>query len=179
MPDAAARTDTPAAPRRVSAGLIGRVLRYGAGSVVATVCSQTTFLLLYGPAGASTTVSSVLAWLAGAIPNYWLNRAWTWGRRGRPSLRREVLPYAAIILGTLAVAIVATGAAAAALDHTSVSHATRTFLVGGTYFGVYVVMFGLRFLLFDRLFRSRREGTGTGTEAGPDRADARRGVPPG
>jgi putative flippase GtrA len=156
MPDAAAETESPAAPRWGSAGLAGRVLRYGAGSVVATVCSQTTFLLLYGPAGASTTVSSILAWLAGAIPNYWLNRSWTWGQRGRPSFRREVLPYAAIVLGTLVVAIVATAAAAAALDHTSVSSATRTFLVGGTYFSVYVLMFGLRFLLFDRLFGSKQ-----------------------
>jgi putative flippase GtrA len=152
MSGAAEETQGLTAWRQAPAGLIGRVLRYGAGSVVATICSQTTFLLVYGPAGASTTVASTLAWLAGAIPNYWLNRSWTWGRRGRPSMTRELLPYAAIVLGTLGVAIVATAVGAAALDHTDISNAAQTFLVWGIYFLVYVVMFGLRFLLFDRLF---------------------------
>lgn len=138
-----------------SPGLRSKVLRYGAGSVVATVCSQGTFLLLYGVVGASPTVSSVVAWFAGAVPNYWMNRAWTWGRRGRPSLHRELVPYAAIILGTLLLAILATSTVASLLDGTSVSHAHRTLLVSGTYFCVYAVMFAFRFLLFNRLFAPR------------------------
>ncbi len=138
--------------RELRSELIGRMARYGAGSVVATVCSQATFLVLYGPVGASTTVTSTFAWLAGAIPNYWMNRSWTWGRRGRPSLRRELLPYAAIVFGTLGLAIVATSVGATLLDRTSISHATHVLLVWGIYFLVYVVMFAFRFLLFDRLF---------------------------
>jgi putative flippase GtrA len=145
--------------------LFRRVFRYGAGSIVAVVCSQATFLVLYGPVHASTTVSSTLAWLAGAVPNYWLNRSWTWGRRGRPSLGRELLPYAAIILGTLGLAIVATAAAAAALEGTSLSDAARTLIVAGTYFGVYVVMFVFRFLLFDRLFAPAEAPAEAPTEA--------------
>jgi putative flippase GtrA len=133
---------------------IHRVARYAAGSIFATFCSQTTFVVLYGLLGASTTLSSTLAWVAGAIPNYGLNRTWTWGRRGRPSLTREVLPYAAIILGTLGLAILATGVGETVLDRTSVSHTTETFLVWSIYFFVYVAMFGLRYLLFDRLFRT-------------------------
>src|SRR5437867_2587093 len=92
------------AMRERHGGLIGKMLRYGTGSIVATVCSEVTFLILYGPVEASSTVSSVLAWTAGALPNYWLNRSWTWGRRGRPSVARELVPYAAIILGTLGLA---------------------------------------------------------------------------
>lgn len=132
--------------------LFRRLFRYGTGSIVAVVCSQATFLILYGPVHASTTVSSTLAWLAGAIPNYWLNRSWTWGRRGRPPVTQELLPYAAIVLGTLGLAIAATAAVAAVLDGTSITDAAQTLIVAGTYFLVYVVMFGFRFLLFDRLF---------------------------
>jgi putative flippase GtrA len=152
--------------RATRSALIGRVARYSVGSVVATVCSQVTFLVLYGPVGASTTVTSTLAWLAGAIPNYWLNRAWTWGRSGRPSMTRELLPYAGVILGTLGLAIVATGLGAAALDRTSISHATQTLLVWGIYFFVYVVMFAFRFLVFDRLF-NRGETTPRAGSEGP------------
>jgi putative flippase GtrA len=155
--------DRFAAMREARPGLKPRLLRYGAGSVVATICSQATFLIVFGPIGASTTVSSSLAWLAGAIPNYWLNRSWTWGRRGRPSVTRELAPYAAIIFGTLGLAIVATGAGARALSGTSVPHAMQTLLVTGIYFMVYVVMFGFRFLLFDRLFAT---GQAPPSEAG-------------
>jgi putative flippase GtrA len=155
MPDVADRAERfprLATLKQGRPGLTGKLLRFGTGSIVATVCSQATFFVLYGPVGASTTVSSVLAWFAGAVPNYWLNRSWTWGRRGRPSVRRELLPYAAIVLGTLGLAIVSTAAVENVLEGTSVSHAARTFLVTGTYFAVYAVMFVFRFLLFERLF---------------------------
>jgi putative flippase GtrA len=159
MPEVAEGAETVATPPVVRTGLTGKVLRFGTGSVVATVCSQATFLVVYGPLGASTTVSSVLAWFAGAIPNYWINRSWTWGRRGRPSVRRELLPYAAVVLGTLALAIVATTGVEKLLETTSISHAGQTLLVTGTYFMVYAVMFVFRFLLFDRLFTRHQGGT--------------------
>jgi putative flippase GtrA len=151
------REERSVAVRPERGGLVAKLVRYGTGAVVATICSQTTFLVLYGHLGASTTVSSVSAWFAGAIPNYFINRWWTWGKRGRPSVRRELAPYAAIVLGTLVLAIVATAAAAAALDGTSIPDHTQTFLVSGTYFLVYAVMFVFRFLLFDRLFATPGE----------------------
>jgi putative flippase GtrA len=166
MPELAESTARPARSARLASlrdkgrsGRTSQVLRFGTGSVVATVCSQATFLVVYGPLGGSTTVSSVLAWFAGAIPNYWINRSWTWGRRGRPSVTRELLPYAAIVVGTLVLAILATTAVEDLLEHTSASHASRTLIVTGTYFLVYAVMFVFRFLLFDRLFARREGGT--------------------
>ncbi len=147
-------------------------MRYAAGSVVATVCSEVTFLLLYGPAHATPVVSSVFAWLAGAIPNYWLNRAWTWRRRGRPSFRRELLPYIAIVLGTLLLATLATTAADKILTGDQTSSGVRVALVGGTFLGVYAAVFLVRFFLFDRLFRSGSDaappsGSGPVSASGP------------
>lgn len=133
--------------------LATRVLRYLAGSVVATGCSQAAFLLLYGAFGAGTTVSSVLAWLAGAVPNYWLNRRWTWQRQGRASLRRELLPYVLIVAVTLLLAIGITGAVDHLVSGWDVSRVARTLLVGAAYFMTYALSFLLRFFLFDRLFR--------------------------
>lgn len=135
--------------------LFGKLLRYSAGSVVATICSEVTLLVLYGPVGVAAGIASVFAWLAGAIPNYWLNRAWTWGRQGRPSLRRELVPYFAIVLGTLLLAIVATSVADRLARDANVSDHTRTIIVGVTFFLVYVVMFLFRFFLFNRLFAAQ------------------------
>lgn len=136
-------------------GLLRKVLRYGTGSLVATACSEVTFLLLYGVLGSSTTTASVLGWLAGAVPNYWLNRTWTWGRRGRPSLRHELLPYVAIVAVTLLLAVGATSLVDSALAGTG-SDAVRSALVGGTFLLVYVLVFLLRFFLFDRLFTEEK-----------------------
>jgi putative flippase GtrA len=140
-----------ASPARRELGT--KVLRYAAGSVVATVCSEVTFLLLYGVVHTTPVVASVLGWLAGALPNYWLNRSWTWRRTGRPSLTRELLPYIAIVLGTLLLAAVSTSAVDSALSGTSTSHPVRVLLVGGTFLGVYGLIFLVRFFLLDRLFR--------------------------
>lgn len=131
---------------------LGKLWRYAGGSVVATVCSQLTFLLLYGVLDVAAGVTSVVAWFAGAVPNYWLNRAWTWQRTGRPSLRGELLPYAAIILGTLLLAVVTTEAVDRLLRGADVESGTRVALVTASFLGVYVVMFGVRFFLLDRLF---------------------------
>ena len=94
----------------------------------------------------------MVAWFAGAVPNYWLNRAWTWQRSGRPSLRGELLPYAAIILGTLLLAVLTTEAVDGLLRAADVESGTRVALVTVSFLGVYVVMFGVRFVLLDRLF---------------------------
>ena len=49
--------------------LVGVFTRFAAGSAVAMVSSQVTFLLLFGVLGASATLSGALAFLAGAVPN--------------------------------------------------------------------------------------------------------------
>lgn len=146
----------PGSPVTTSEGrgspLLSKLLRYAGGSVVATVSSELAFVLVYGVLHAPTVWASVLGWLAGAIPNYWLNRRWTWQRTERATLRGEVVPYVAIIALTLLLATLATGAADAGLRGTDVSASLRTLLVAGVFLGVYVVVFALRFLMLDRLF---------------------------
>jgi len=131
--------------------LVPKLLRYFTGSVVATVSSEVVFVLLYGVLAMGTIWASVLSWLAGAVPNFWLNRNWAWQRTGRPSLRGEVLPYAAIVLFTLLLATLATHGADAWLQD-RVSDSLRVVLVAVVFLAVYVVVFVLRFVLLDRLF---------------------------
>jgi putative flippase GtrA len=134
-----------------------RLSTYTAGSVVAALCSEVALVVCYGLLGMAPAVSSTIAWVAGALPNYWLNRSWTWQRRGRPNLRHEVLPYVAIVLATLALAAVVTKGVDAWLRGVEVSGTTRTIAVAVAFLGVYVLMFVVRYLLMDRLFRPRPE----------------------
>ena len=134
-----------------------RLSTYTAGSVIAAVCSEVALVVCYGLLGWAPAVSSTIAWVAGAVPNYWLNRSWTWQRRGRPSLRHEVLPYVAIMLGTLALAALVTKGVDGWLRGLEVSGTTRTVAVAAAFLGVYVLMFVVRYVLLDRLFRPRPE----------------------
>ena len=114
--------------------------------------SEIVFVLLYGVLTMGTLWASVLSWLAGAVPNFWLNRSWAWQRTGRPSLRHEVLPYAAIIVTTLVLATIATGLADHWLHEQGISSSLRVGLVAAVFLGVYVVVFVVRFFLLERLF---------------------------
>ena len=89
-------------------------------------------------------MATLVAWLAGAVPNYLLSRRWAWGRQG------QLLPYAMIVIGSAVTAALVT----TATDHLVQgidSHAWKTVLVTGSYFGTYGVLFILKFVLFDRL----------------------------
>lgn len=136
-------------------GRLRRLSTYTAGSVIAAGCSELALVVCYGLLGMAPALSSTIAWLAGAIPNYWLNRSWTWQRRGRPSLRGELAPYVAIILVTLALAALVTRGVDSWLRGQGASGTTRTVLVAVAFLGVYVIMFVVRYLLLDRLFRTR------------------------
>jgi putative flippase GtrA len=127
-----------------------KVSTYTAGSVVAAGCSELALILCYAVLHLPAAASAVIAWLCGAVPNFWLNRRWTWRRSGRIHPRRELLTYLVIILGTLALAAVVTRAVDAALADSAA--ATRTTMVAAAFLGVYVVMFLVRYLLLDRLF---------------------------
>lgn len=128
--------------------------RFAAASVLATGVSQVVFLLSYS-LGAAPVLATVLAWLAGAIPNFLLNRR-TWGG-DRSALRGEILRYAAISVGTALLAALATHSAeTAAQAWFSTNRPAQVMIVWGSFIGTYAVMFVVKFFLVDRLvFTSR------------------------
>ena len=143
-----------------------RLLRYVGGSGVATVCSAAAFALLYVVLGTSTTTATLLGWFAGAVPNYVLNRSWVWRVEGRPSLRRELGPYVAVVLLTLALASGATAATEALLERAGATDAVRFASVNVAFLGVYAVMALVRYAILHQLFRRL---TGGSPAPGPDR----------
>ncbi|WP_298805063.1 GtrA family protein [uncultured Pseudokineococcus sp.] len=156
-------------PRLVSAHG-ARLLRYAGGSGVATVCSAVAFALLYGPLGASTTTSTLLGWLAGAVPNYVINRTWVWRVEGRPSVRRELGPYVAVVLLTLALASGATALAEALLERAGATDAVRVLGVNVAFLGVYAVMALVRYAVLHQLFRRLPGARGPRSSPPPDQS---------
>ena len=139
-----------------------RLLRYVGGSGVATVCSAAAFALLYGPLDTSTTTATLLGWLAGAVPNYLLNRSWVWRVQGRPSLHRELGPYVAVVLLTLALASAATAVTETLLERTGATDAVRFASVNVAFLGVYAAMALVRYAVLHQLFRRLPGGARVG-----------------
>ncbi|HEV2640801.1 MAG TPA: GtrA family protein [Actinocrinis sp.] len=140
----------------------GTFLRYAAGSVVAFGCSEMVLIGSYTLFGAGARLAAVLAWLAGAVPNYVLNRRWAWRERGRAAFLRETLPYWAITLGTAAFAVGATSLADGWVHRSVAGRGEQSLLFGAVYFLAYGVVFVVKFVLFDKLVFGRRGAAESG-----------------
>lgn len=128
--------------------------RFAAASLVATGVSQVVFLLSYS-LGAAPVVATIAAWLAGAVPNFALNRR-TWGGRGRVGLRGQLVRYGAISVGTALLAAGATHLAEGlAQSIFPDSGGARVAVVWAAFAGTYAVTFVLKFVLVDRLVFTR------------------------
>lgn len=129
--------------------------RYTAGSVVAGICSEATFLLLYGTGLAGPRVASAVAFLAGAIPNYVLNRRWTWQRRGRADLVRELAPYVVTVLTSALAAAIVTSLVERRVADLALSRPMQVAAVTISFAATYGVLFIAKFVVFERLFADR------------------------
>lgn len=130
------------------------VLRFGkfvGASVVSTAISQLTLMGVYGLGGLDATLSGVCAFVAGAVPNFLINRRWAWRRSGRPEFVREVLPYLAVIVtgGLLSTGLITLA------DHwlqpVLANRGFRTLALDGVYVASYGLLFVVKFVVLDRV----------------------------
>jgi putative flippase GtrA len=147
----------------------GRLTKFFISSLVAVGTSAIVLALLYAM-GVNTTVATVLAFFAGAIPNWSINRRWTWKVRGRVAFGREIVAYLVISAITLVLLSLATNAADSYVKTHNIQPGTglRVLIVDGAYFAVLALLYGVRFFLYEKwifsgrsrvraAFRSRRQ----------------------
>ena len=135
--------------------LLLKVWRYGAGSILAFVTSGVTYYVCIAWIGLGAITCSVIAFFAGAIPNWVLNRRWAWQKRGREGISRETTLYVVVSLISLVASSAVTKLTAMAANHSA--HTTRDVLVTLSYLFSVVVLSGLKYLAYDRfVFVDRR-----------------------
>ncbi len=137
-------------------GTVGgrKMFRYTMVSVISTVVTFTVLGIVFGVLRLWTEVpSAVFANVVAIFPAYHLNRIWVWGKTGRSHWRREVLPFTAISVVGIFVSI---GSAELA-RHISVehhfTHPTATALLLAVTFVAFAVLWLLKLLVFNRVFR--------------------------
>ncbi|MDZ7674633.1 MAG: GtrA family protein [Acidimicrobiales bacterium] len=92
----------PATSRRVDVFLertfgdrprIIKWVKYSSASVAGVITGQSTLLICLVVLDLAAVVANLIAVTLGAVPNYLINRAWTFNKRGTHSFTREVLPF--------------------------------------------------------------------------------------
>jgi putative flippase GtrA len=122
---------------------------------VALATSVVVFALLY-VLGAGTTVCSVTAFVAGAIPNWILNRRWAWKVRGRVSIAREIVGYIVVSVLALVASSLATGWTQGQVKSIPAHHGIRVALVTLSYVAVQAILFALKFIAYEHWVFSGR-----------------------
>jgi len=133
----------------------GRVAKFAISSLFAAGTSAVVFPVLY-VLGASTTVCTVVAFFAGAIPNWTLNRRWTWKVQGKIAIGREVVAYLVISATTLVILALATNLTNHLVSGIPPHHGIRALLVTASYFFVLAVLYGVRFFIYEHWIFSGR-----------------------
>lgn len=128
-----------------------KLWRYSVASIVAVIVSEICLVVFNGAIGMSAVVSSSLATSIAAVPNYYLNRKWAWGKHGRSHLLKEVLPFWGLAFAGWALSTVAVYLTDRYAKHHHFAHAWTTALVAVVYVGAFGVLWIAKFVIFNRL----------------------------
>ena len=126
-----------------------KFVKYTLVSVISVAVNVMLLVLAYGVIGWSAAPANIFAVGISAIPSYYLNRAWAWGKRGRSHLLKEVVPFWALaflglVLSTIAVHLVD--------SHIRGFHrAVRTVFLAGTQIGAFGVLWIGKFIIVNEL----------------------------
>jgi putative flippase GtrA len=126
-----------------------KITRYALGSVIALGTSVIVYAVLY-VLGVGTTLDSLLAFAAGAVPNWILNRRWAWQRDGKVEVAREVIGYAIVSLLAVGASAAATGWTNSEVQSIPQGHGLRVAIVTGSYVLVQAVLFVIKYVIYDR-----------------------------
>lgn len=91
----------------------GRLWKFASVSVISTGLTQIVLFGTYQVLKLGSAVEcNVIATVVASVPAYFLNRNWTWGKRGKSDLWREVIPFwviafVGLVLSTAMVALAA------------------------------------------------------------------------
>jgi len=126
-----------------------KFLKYSAVSVISVIIAQILLAFAYNVVGWSATTSNMFAVGISAIPSYYLNRAWAWGKRGRSHLMKEVVPFWGLaflgfVISTLAVDFVDA--------HIQGLHqAVKSIVIQATSIAAFGVLWIGKFIIFNEL----------------------------
>ena len=131
-------------------------LRYAMVSVVA-VPVGTAGVAIFNIVGLSAGWSAVLGNSCGAVPSYFLNRYWVWGKNDKNRLLGEVLPFWAVTLVGIGFSFLVAHEAGQITRHHGITGAVRLLILLAANIAGFGVLWVAKYILFNKvLFVVRR-----------------------
>ena len=127
-----------------------KFVKYSLVSVISVAVNLVLLVLAFGVIGWSAAPANLFAVGISAIPSYYLNRAWAWGKRGRSHLLKEVIPFWGLAFLGLVLSTIAVHEVGNRIEHFH-SHAVRTLIVVGTQIGAFGVLWVGKFVILNEL----------------------------
>jgi len=128
-----------------------KLLRYSVASVVAVIVSEICLIVFNGVVGMSAWVSSSLATAIAAIPNYYMNRKWAWGKHGRSHLLKEVAPFWGLAFAGWSLSTYSVYLMERYAKHHHFAHVWTTASVAVVYVAAFGVLWIAKFIIFNKL----------------------------
>jgi putative flippase GtrA len=132
-----------------------KVLRY---ATVSAVSAGVSFLVLgvvfYVFRWWTEVPSTLFANVVAGFPSYYLNRRWVWGKSGRSRPIGELTPFWVMSITSILFALVTASLARDFSNAHHLHHLARTIVVEGANIAAFGTLWILKFLLFNRLFRT-------------------------
>lgn len=126
-------------------------IKYTAVSAISVAASQIILFVLYGIIREwSATTSNIITTAITAVPAYYLNRAWAWGKTGRSHFAKEVVPFWALTFAGLALSLWAVSVAHHLALRLHMSHLGDALFVNGASLMAFGVLWIGKFLVLNR-----------------------------
>jgi putative flippase GtrA len=133
-----------------------KFLKYSAVSVISVIINVILLVFAYAVLDWSGFAANVFAVGISAIPSYYLNRAWAWGKRGRSHFMKEVVPFWALAFLGLVISTIAVDSVDGQIQH--LHKAARTVIVAATQIGAFGLLWIAKFIIFNEiLFKQHPE----------------------
>jgi putative flippase GtrA len=133
-----------------------KLVKYTMVSLISVAVSQALLALAFGVFRWSAASANVFAVALSALPSYYLNRAWAWGKRGRSHLLKEVLPFwglafLGLLISTLFVHI------AEGRSEGVESRILQTLIVNGASIAAFGVLWVAKFVILNKVMFAHHE----------------------
>jgi putative flippase GtrA len=146
-------------------------VRYSAVSVIAVAVNLLFLAFTFGVLRWSARTSNIVAVSVSAVPSYYLNRYWVWGKSGKSHLLKEVAPFWAMAFIGLVFSTWAAGYANSHADEITSSHLLKTGIVMFANLAAFGVLWVGKFIIMNKvLFAHHPEDL-------PEALDGRTGIP--
>jgi putative flippase GtrA len=130
-----------------------KIIRFTSVSAVSTVVSFSSISIFYGFHIIKGVIWATVAGnLVATMPSYYLNRSWTWGKRGRSHFRKEIVPFWLMSLLGIGVSMIGAAWIRGVVHNHHWSHLVNTGLVSFTNLVSFGLFWVLKIMVFNRIF---------------------------